>query len=351
MLRYLLELFGPNGPAVFLRRPYLWEHSMHQSTRRHFLSAAVASTGLLAAGQTPPGDLLGQETAPEKPSTEDSPSQPRNRIAVATYSFWQFRNDELRDLEKCIDLAADMGFDGVEILHRQMENESNAYLQRLKRRAFLRGLDLCGFSTHQGFLSPDKEVRRQNIDHTIHCIEMAYALGIPTMRVNTGRWGTSRDFDELMANRGIEPNLPGYSDEDGFGWVISCLEECLPAAERCGVLLGLENHWGLGRTPEGVLRIIKAIDSPWLQATLDTGNFLEDPYDRLEMMAPQAVLVQAKTYYGGGLWYSLDLDYPRIARMLRQHDYQGYVSLEFEGKEDPLTGIPKSLALLRENFG
>jgi sugar phosphate isomerase/epimerase len=243
-----------------------------------------------------------------------------------------------------------MGFDGVEILHRQMESEENTYLQKLKRAAFVNGVDLCGFSTHQGFLSPDEAVRQKNIDHTIHCIELAYQLGIPTMRVNTGTWGTSKDFDELMKNRGIESPREGYTDEDGFGWVIDSLEKCLPAAERCGVLMGLENHWGLGRTPEGVMRVVNAIDSPWLQVTMDTGNFLEDPYDRLEQLADKAVLVQAKTYYGGGLWYELDLDYPRIAKMLREHKYRGYVSLEFEGREDPLTGIPKSLAMLRESF-
>lgn len=243
-----------------------------------------------------------------------------------------------------------MGFDGVELLHRQMQNEDKGYLQRLKRRAFVNGLDLCGFSTHQGFLSPDADFRRRNIDNTIHQIELTYDLGIPTMRVNTGTWGTSRNFDELMKNRGIEPPKEGYTDEDGFGWVIDSLEKCLPAAEKCGVLLGLENHWGLGRTAEGLLRIVNKIDSPWLQITADTGNFLEDPYDRLELIAPKTILLQAKTYYGGGLWYALDLDYPRIASIFKRHIYRGYVSLEFEGKDDPLTAIPKSLKLLREAF-
>jgi L-ribulose-5-phosphate 3-epimerase len=84
--------------------------------------------------------------------------------------------------------------------------------------------------------------------------------------------------------------------------------------------------------------------------TLDTGNFLEDPYDKLEQMADGLVLVQAKTYYGGGIWYELDLDYPRIAAMLRKHNYRGFVSLEFEGKEDWRTAIPKSLEVLRAAF-
>ena len=68
------------------------------------------------------------------------------------------------------------------------------------------------------------------------------------------------------------------------------------------------------------------------------------------MLAPNTCYVQAKTYYGGGLWYSLDLDYPRIADICRRHKYRGYISLEFEGNEDWKTAIPKSLALLRSAF-
>ncbi len=310
-----------------------------QISRRKFaksaaLGAAVTVPACYAVAQKPP-----------KPTAVATRRFP---IAVSTYSFWRFDDDQKLPIEQCIDEAAQMGFDGVEILLIQMEEESNAYLQRLKQLAFINGLDLCGFSTHQGFVSPDTDVRQKNVDKTIYQIELAYKLGIPTMRINTGRWGTTKSFDDLMANKGIEPRLEGYTDDEAFGWVIDSLEQCLPKAEECGVTLGLENHWGLGRTAEGVLRIIKAIDSPWLQATMDTGNFLEDPYEQLAEMASQTVLVQAKTYYGGGTWYTLDLDYDRIAKILHQSQYGGYVSLEFEGKEDYKTAVPKSLAMLRK---
>ena len=274
----------------------------------------------------------------------------RNRIGVSTYSFWGFRRDAFRPIEKCLDLAAEMGFDGVEILQRQMEDESNSALQSIKQRAFVLGLDLMGFSTHQGFVSPDPAKRQANIDLTLSQIEQAYRMGIPTMRINTGRWGTSKNFDDLMANKGIEPTLPGYTDEDGYAWVIDAMEKIVPTAEKRGVTLGLENHWGLGRTAEGVERIVEAVDSPWLQVTLDTGNFLEDPYPKLAQLAPRAVLLQTKTYFGGGTWYTLDLDYARIADIMKSANFRGYVSLEFEGKEDPLTAVPKSLELLRKHF-
>ena len=84
---------------------------------------------------------------------------------------------------------------------------------------------------------------------------------------------------------------------------------------------------------------------------MDTGNFLEDPYPKLEQISKKTVFVQAKTYFGGGKWYTLDLDYARIARILAKVNYRGYISLEFEGKEAAKTAVPKSLKLLRTAFG
>lgn len=301
------------------------------------------------------GSVIATAGCTSQASEENNTSKPkeirRNPIGVSTYSFWQFNGPkEDTPMEYCIDQAARLGFDGIELLLVQMTSEEKPYLNNLKKRAFHAGLDIMGFSTHQGYVFPEKEKRDEEIKKTIHQIELAYELGIPTMRLNTGRWGTSGSFDELMANRGIEPVLEGYTEDDGFNWVIDSIEQCIPVAEKCGVVLGLENHWGLGRTAEGVQRIVKEVDSPWLMVTLDTGNFLEDPYDQLEMLAGQAILMQAKTYYGGGKWYTLDLDYPRIGEIMRKAGYKGYISLEFEGNEDPLVAVPKSLEVLSDAF-
>jgi L-ribulose-5-phosphate 3-epimerase len=318
--------------------------------RRQFLgqiglgAAAGLTSGLAVHGGTV------QETAT---TNGGQPARP-NPIGVSTYSFWQFRPGARRTtMVECIDKAAAMGFDGVEILHVQMEDESNASLQKIKRHAHSLGLALMGFSTHQGFVTPSREERATNVQKTLYQIEVAYRMGIPTMRINTGRWGTVKSFDEFMTKKGIEPALEGHTDEEAFKWVIDSLEKLLPKAEECGVALGLENHWGLGRTAAGVLRIVEAIKSPWLQITLDTGNFLENSYEQMEQMASSTVpiaLVQAKTYYGGGRWYALDLDYARIAGILKKHHYRGWISLEFEGNDDAATGVPKSLELLRKSF-
>jgi sugar phosphate isomerase/epimerase len=306
-------------------------------SRRQFLAAAAAAPAAAAALPAP--------------AAAGPPSGRKTHIGVSTYSYWQFNRAAYRDVAACIDLAAEAGFDGVEILLRQLgEAPDHALIAKLKRRAFVNGLCLMGLSTHQTFLTPDADKRKRNVELTKGQIEIAAKLGIPTMRVNTGTWGTSGSFDKLMANKGVEPPAEGYTDEDGYKWCIDALGECARAAEKAGVTLGLENHWGLGRTPEGLLRIVGAVKSPWLKVTMDTGNFLDDPYDKLEQIAPEAVLVQAKTYYGGGLWYTLELDYDRIAKLLAKHGYTGWLSLEFEGKDDPKAAVPTSLALLRKAF-
>jgi L-ribulose-5-phosphate 3-epimerase len=331
--------------------------------RRDVITGGIALGGLAGLSATSGRHASAHQALPGgDPSTVPVAAGSRrdNPIGVSTYSFWRFQDDWKLSIPECISRSADMGFDFVEVLEMQMDHytpagkplvpPNRATLAAIKRQALLLGMPLCGLSTHQGFLSPDVNVRRQNIEKTIASIELAYELGIPTMRVNTGRWGTSKSFDDLMKHRGIEPPLPGYTDVDGFPWVIESLEKCLPTAQKCGVTLALENHWGLGRLPEGVLKIVDAVHSPWLGVLADTGNFLEDPYEKLAKLAPRTTFMQAKTYYGGGIYYTLDLDYKRIAAIFRKVNYRGYISLEFEGHESPMTALPKSLALLRSTF-
>ena len=271
------------------------------------------------------------------------------KLGVSTYSYWHFKTEKV-PIEHVIEEAARLELDGIEILHRQMESEASSYLQKLKRHAFIHGLDLYALSIHQSFVSPEAETRQKDINHTIHCLRLAHELGIPSIRLNSGRWGTIKSFDDLMKTEGQEPALPDYTEDDAFDWVIASIEKCLPDAEKYGVILGLENHWGLTCTAEGVNRIVSAIDSDWLKVTMDCGNFLTDPYEKLAQIAPEAVLVHAKTYYGGGEWYTLDLDYTKIGEILRNVGFQGYISIEFEGKEDAHSGVPQSVEMLRSSL-
>jgi L-ribulose-5-phosphate 3-epimerase len=307
-------------------------------TRRDALKLAAAAPLALAAAPVPARAAAVQAAAPG-----------RIRFAVSTYSYWHFEETKY-PVQKVIEQAAGLGFDGVELLHRQMDGETPAYLNSLKQLAFKHGLSLPMLSIHQDFVSPDAKERQEAVDHTKKCIALAAKLGVPAIRLNSGRWNTIKSFDDLMKVKGNEPPIQGYTDDDAFKWCVESIKACLPDAEAAGVTLALENHWGLSTKVEALLRIYKDVNSPWLGINLDTGNWPGDPYEGIEKLAPYATIVQAKTYYGGGVWYTLDLDYKRIAGILQKAGFKGWVSLEMEGKEPAQTAVPKSLEVLRAAF-
>jgi len=292
---------------------------------------------------------LALAAAPSTALAQSSTSARKIHLAVSTYSYWHFKPVKF-PIEDVIDHAAELGFDGVEILHRQMRDESASYVNMLKKRAMERGLSFPMLSIHQDFVSPAADERQRQIDHTIRCLELSARLGIPCMRLNSGRWKTIKSFDDLMKVKGDEPPLDGYKLEDAINWCVSSIQACLPVAEKLGVTMALENHWGLTTSIDTLLKIHKMVNSPWLGINLDTGNYPGDAYQGIAQLAPHATIVQAKTYYGGGEWYTLDLDYKRIAGLLRQAGYGGWVSLEMEGKQEPRSAVSKSFQVLKEAF-
>lgn len=327
-------------------------------SRRSFLAKAAAAAALTVAPAA--GCSVAHAAAPagSASATPAGRAVPRPKLAVSTYSFWHFKGPKVT-VGQCIDRVAAMGSYGVDVLHEQMDFEERVPLtaehrthcKELRRQAFRAGVPLVALSTRQDFVDADSGVRRSEIDHTKKVLEIAYELGAGCIRLNSGRWNTIKKFDDLMAAGGVEPITPGFTEDDGFKWCVDAVRECLDYATKLGIVLGLENHWGLTRTPEGLLRIANQFDSPWLGILMDTGNFLADPYEKLKAIAAKTVFVQAKTYPGGGEWYTLDLDYARIAKILGDVGYSGWISLEMEGKEDPATAIPSSLRHLAQSFG
>jgi sugar phosphate isomerase/epimerase len=91
------------------------------------------------------------------------------------------------------------------------------------------------------------------------------------------------------------------------------------------------------------------VKSPWFGINLDTGNFqTDDPYADLAKCAPYAVNVQVKVEVKRrGQSKAEPSDYAKINRLLRDANYQGYVALEYEAKEDPFTAIPGALKSLK----
>ena len=87
---------------------------LDMESRRQFIQAGLT----LAAGSLIPGSVAASDS-----SIKNSPvaTKKHNPIGVSTYSFWRFNGPkENFSMEYCIEHAARMGFDGIELLLVQM---------------------------------------------------------------------------------------------------------------------------------------------------------------------------------------------------------------------------------------
>lgn len=288
--------------------------------RRSLLAAAVAPA------------VLGPSTALAIPPI------PRKRpshlkLSIAAYSYRQLLTAKppQMDMFGFVDLAGDLGFDAVEATSYYFPAEADdAYFARFKRHAFLEGLDVSGTAVGNDFCAPAGEKRAEQIANTKKWIDRAALFGAPVIRVFAG-------------------NVPKDSTEEAaFGWVVECMNEILPYAESKGIVLALENHGGITARPEQLLKFVQAIDHPNFGVNLDTANFRgEDPYADIAQLAPYAVNVQVKTEIHRAGGKTEEADFGKIVDILLAALYSGYVVIEYEAKEDPMTAIPRYAAKMR----
>lgn len=258
--------------------------------------------------------------------------KPRLRLSLAAYSFRdQFKDPNLMTLPKFIDMCADHGLEGAELTSYYFPKEPTAeFLLSLKRQAHLRGVSISGTSVGNNFALPDGPDRDKEIASVKQWIDYAAILGAPHIRVFAG-------------------SPKGISAEEGVKQAIKGFQETCAYAGSKGIFLGLENHGGVVAKPEGMLEILKAVDSPWFGVNLDSGNFhSDDPYAELAQIAPYAVNVQIKVEIKRGTNAPEPSDLPRLVKLLRDANYQGFVALEYEAKADPFTEVPVWLGKLRD---
>ncbi|MBI3912278.1 MAG: sugar phosphate isomerase/epimerase [Armatimonadetes bacterium] len=244
------------------------------------------------------------------------------RLGCAAYSYRDLLLSGEMTLEQFIDTCAAMGLDGVELTAYYLTDTSRDTLNALKRYCFRRGMHILGTAVGSNFTQSDDAALRQHIQMTKDWIDHSAVLGAPCIRVFAGHVP------------------PGSSEEEAFERCVACLQECVAYAAPRGVMVALENHHGITTTAFQVLRLAAAVDNPWFGLNLDFGNFHEDPYREFEQVAHLAVTTHAKVTWQSGQ-ERRPVDYARVAQIMAAVGYQGYLSVEYEEREDPRTGVPR----------
>lgn len=286
--------------------------------RRTFLAGAAAGAAFLS---TSPLSAI----EPIKRT-----GKPKFKFSLAAYSYRElFRSNKITFSDFVADCAA-MQLDGAELTSYFFSPDvTHAELRALQAECFRLGLDVSGTAIGNDFGVLDEEAYQKQIKDVKAWIDRADALSAPVIRIFAGH--VKGDADACHRR------------------MIAGIEECCAYAGERGIFLALENHGGPTATAKGLMTFVNDVKSPWFGVNLDTGNFhSDDIYGELAEVAPYALNVQVKVAISGPDKKKRPADFERLAKILRDANYRGYVVLEFEEAGDPREECPKFVDQLRE---
>jgi sugar phosphate isomerase/epimerase len=285
--------------------------------RRDFLKTA----GMAAVSSTGWGFSPGA-TSPDGPAA----SQPRLLAGCCAYSYGSYLKTGKMTMEDFILRAVDLGVLGVDITTYWLKSTEPAYLASLRRCAYRNGMPFSGAAIGTDMCQPDAGKRSEELEKIKKWIDATELLGASHLRVFGG---------ELP---------PGSSEEQGIQWVVETMKPACDYGAKRGVILGIESHGGITSKASNILEILRRVDSPYAGCNLDISNFPENPYQQIEACIPYATHAHIRDFYGESKKL-LDLD--RVWQLFARAGYKGYMSAEYEGDEDPMTGVPKLIEKIK----
>jgi sugar phosphate isomerase/epimerase len=234
-------------------------------------------------------------------------------------------------MEDFIVKAVELGVLGVDITTYWLKSTEPAYLASLRSFAYRHGMPFSGLAIGADLCQSESAKRAEILETVRKWVDATELLGASHLRV----------FGDKLPT--------GATAEQGIGWVVETMKPACEYAGSKGIILGLESHSGLTTRASNIVEILRRVNSPYAGCNLDISNFPENPYEQIELCLPYATHTHIRDFYGEP---RQPLDLERVWQLFAKNGYNGYMSAEYEGKEDAVTGVPKLIekikALCRE---
>lgn len=313
--------------------------------RRKFLQAtaiAAASAGIAATGTDAAQGLgkfnrnarkLSAPTSRAGASLEVTEQQvaktPRLLSGCCAYSYRKYLQHGPMTMEDFIRNAVDLRLDGVDMTAYYFKSTDPAYLASLRHLAYKMAVPFSGAACGVSMVRADAGARAQALTEIKKWIDVADQLGASHLRVFAGK-------------------LPeGATLQQAVGWVVETMKPAADYAGSKGIMVGVEDHSGVTQNAAVCLEIMHRVNSPYAGINLDITHFIptatQDPYAQIAACIPFATNTHIRDHFDNG--DPLDMD--RVWRMFAQAGFKGYMSAEYEGKEDPKTGVPQLVDKIR----
>ena len=268
------------------------------------------------------------------------------------WSVHRYWDENKWDTVDFLNYAASINLKGVELLSVLWRNQTEE-LPQVMEALEKHQIKVSCYSASNNFVSTDSKIRQEQLKEVTDSIDMAVYLSAPVVRVFSG-----------------EITEDNVTYEQGLDYVIDGLTKAAQYAESKGVTLCLENHGLFAGRSDQVIDIIRKVGSPALRSTFDTGNFLlvgQDPNDAIDHLKDYVKHVHIKDFqkvsadedkevykalngenFQGKIPGEGEVDLHYVLSKIKSTGYDGWISVEFEGIEDPKEGSTCSVEYVNQ---
>ena len=280
------------------------------------------------------------------------------KTSVSSYSYHKLLKDGKMDLFQVMDKTKAFGFDAIEFTEfKAPEGMTLAeFAAQLRAYADRIGLAISSYTVGANFLTEDvaAEVARVKGE-----VDIAAILGVPVMRHDV----FYKYPDSYKGVRTFDAVLP---------IIAPAIREVSEYAATKGIVTMSENHGFIAQDADRLLKLFTAVNCPNYRFLCDIGNFIcadEDCAVSVGKLKDLIAHVHVKDFFvrsgmepdpGKGWFQTRAGNYVRgtvfgqgniptlqCLRIIKKSGYDGYISLEFEGMEEPLQSIEISFDNLK----
>ena len=272
------------------------------------------------------------------------------KISVSSYSYSALGTDDFSRMH----LAKEMGFDGIEFaeIHPADGVDKAEHAKALKALSDELSLPITNYAIGADFINKDCD---SEIERLKGEIDIAEILGVKVMRHDA----TGGPEEERFSLDGFEKYLPALAK--------GCRAVTEYAATK-GIRTSVENHGYYCQQSDRVEALMKAVDHENFGWLVDIGNFMcadENPLDAVKVGVNYIAYAHVKDFYYkdkrpdgyfrtradnhlcGSVLGDGVVPVKACLDVIKGVGYDGWVTLEYEGQESPLTGVPKGYEFLK----
>lgn len=242
------------------------------------------------------------------------------KLGLCTIAFQE------KPLEEVIDIAADHGFDGIELWGKPPhlpEDYDESYVRNVKDMAHRKGLAISAFGSYVDPLMPLHQ------KHFEEAFKIAYELGTDLVRIWSGG-GPSKSIAP-SDKRLIQFRLVSITQWANFR----------------NIRLGLEMHNNqFTDSVDTILETIEGVRLPALKTYYQplARSDADEPHTAAEKLAEHIANVHAQNFDESGKGCPIAdgvVDYARIVEILTAAGYDGYLEVEFVHGDNKLEALQR----------